>query len=528
MSDAPKIPHEAQQTAHPHHPPRTEPARDRATGEGTPAGTGDAGPAPIRFGTDGWRAVIAEAFTFANVRRVAWALAEHLQATGRASQGVAVGYDCRFLSDRFAATVASVLAAAGIPVVLSRTACPTPALSWAVVSRKLGAGVMITASHNPPEYNGFKLKGWFGGPALPDETRQLEAVLARQDATRPPGQEPPRGMDLDEARRRGRIEEADLIAPYTEQLRRLVDWDRLRAARLRLVVDPMHGAARGVLAQMLREAGAEVTEIRGDWNPGFGGLAPEPIAPNLGPAVEAVKSLGAQAVLVTDGDGDRVGAVDATGEVLDAQRIFALLLQHLVEVRGWTGSVVKTFAGTRMVDKLAARYGLPFRETPIGFKHVCEYALKEDVLIGGEESGGIGIKNHMPERDGLLCNLLLAEIMATRGCTLGQQVATLMAEIGPHYFQRRDLHLTPDGKNRLLRHLEEDPPARLAGWTVEKVDPLDGCKLIFGPSRWILFRASGTEPVVRVYAEAESPAEVETLLADGLRLVESVTGGTGR
>ncbi|QIA26257.1 phosphoglucomutase/phosphomannomutase family protein [Thermaerobacter sp. PB12/4term] len=477
---------------------------------------------PIRFGTDGWRAVIAEEFTFANVRRVAWALAEHLEATGRAGQGVAVGYDCRFLSDRFAAAVASVLAAAGIPVLLSRSACPTPALSWAVVSRKLGAGVMITASHNPPEYNGFKLKGWFGGPALPEETRQLEAILARQEAGRA-GAAPPAGMDLKEARRLGRVEEADLIGPYVQQLRNLVDFERLRAARLRLVADPMHGAARGVLANLLGEAGAEVTEIRGEFNPSFGGLAPEPIARNLGSAVDAVRRLGAQAALVTDGDGDRVGAVDATGEVLDAQRIFALLLQHLVEVRGWRGSVVKTFAGTRMVDKLAARYGLPFHETPIGFKHVCEYALKEDVLIGGEESGGIGIKNHMPERDGLLCNLLLAEIMATRGRTLGEQVAVLMAEIGPHYFQRRDLHLTPEGKNRLMALLRDDPPARLAGWPVEKVDPLDGYKLIFGPSRWILFRASGTEPVVRVYAEAESPEEVGALLDDGLRLVESAT-----
>ncbi|GAB6877602.1 phosphoglucomutase/phosphomannomutase family protein [Thermaerobacter litoralis] len=483
-----------------------------------------AGPeAAIRFGTDGWRAVIADEFTFANVRRVAWALAEHLEATGRAGQGVAIGYDCRFLSDRFAGAVAGVLAAAGIPVVLSRTACPTPALSWAVVSRRLGAGVMITASHNPPEYNGFKLKGWFGGPALPEETRRLEAVLQRQEAERR-GSPPPPGMDLEEARRRGRVEDADLISPYVAQLRELVDFDRLRQARLRVVVDPMHGAARGILAGLLREAGAEVTEIRGEFNPSFGGLAPEPIARNLGPAVEAVQELGAQAVLVTDGDGDRVGAVDATGEVLDAQRIFALLLQHLVEVRGWTGSVIKTFAGTRMVDKLAARYGLPFRETPIGFKHVCEYALKEDVLIGGEESGGIGIKNHMPERDGLLCNLLLAEIMATRGRTLGEQVAALMADIGPHFFQRRDLHLTPDGKNRLLERLREEPPARLAGWPVEKVDPLDGYKLIFGPSRWILFRASGTEPVVRVYAEAESPGEVEALLAEGLRFVQQVTG----
>ena len=478
----------------------------------------------IRFGTDGWRAVIAEDFTFANVRRVAWALAEHLQASGRARQGVAVGYDCRFLSDRFAAAVASVLAAADIPVILSPTACPTPALSWAVVSRRLGAGVMITASHNPPEYNGFKLKGWFGGPALPEETRQLESILARQEAARRPGQEPPRGMDLDEARRLGRVEEADLIGPYVEQLRRLVDWERLRSARLRVVVDPMHGAARGILAQLLREAGLEVTEIRGEWNPGFGGLAPEPIARNLGPAIEAVQRLQAQAVLVTDGDGDRVGAVDATGEVVDAQRIFALLLQHLVEVRGWRGAVIKTFAGTRMVDKLAARYGLPFRETPIGFKHVCEHALKEDVLIGGEESGGIGIKNHMPERDGLLCNLLLAEIMATRGRTLAEQVRALMAEIGPHHFQRRDLRLSAEGKDRLLRRLAEDPPSRLAGWPVERVDPLDGYKLIFGPSRWILFRASGTEPVVRVYAEAESPEAVEALLADGLRFVDAVAG----
>ncbi|MFS8639890.1 MAG: phosphoglucomutase/phosphomannomutase family protein [Symbiobacteriaceae bacterium] len=474
----------------------------------------------IKFGTDGWRAVIAEGFTFANVRRVAWALAEYLQEAGRAGQGVAVGYDCRFLSDRFAGAVASVLAGAGIPVVLSRTACPTPALSWAVIQRRLGAGVMITASHNPPEYNGFKLKGWFGGPALPEETRRVEEILARREAAAAAGQEPDPGLELAEAERRGLVERADLITPYMDQLRRLVDFERIRAARLRVVVDPMHGAARGVLARLLAEAGVEVTEIRGDFNPSFGGLAPEPIARNLGPAVEAVRARGARAALVTDGDGDRVGAVDATGEVVDAQRIFALLLQHLVEVRGWRGSVIKTFAGTRMVDKLAARYGLPFRETPIGFKYVCEYALKEDVLIGGEESGGIGIKNHMPERDGLLCNLLLAEIMAVRGRTLGEQVAALMEEIGPHFYGRQDLPLAGDAKQRLLNRLATDPPASIGGFAVERIDPLDGYKLILGPSRWILFRPSGTEPLVRVYAEGESPEEVQQLLADGVRMVE--------
>lgn len=475
----------------------------------------------IRFGTDGWRAVIADGFTVANVRQVAQAVADWLHGQGRGGQGVIVGYDTRFLSRRFAEETASVLAANEIRVLLTRDVAPTPAVTWMIRQHGLGAGVMITASHNPPEYNGFKLKAHYAGSALPEMTAAVERHLRRNLEQ---GRRPHR-LDLAEARRKDRVVDIDPRPAYLDQLRRYVDLHAVGRAGLRVVVDTMHGAGRGYLADLLREAGVQVIEVRADARPDFGGTPPEPIPRNLRPARAAVIREAADAGLCVDGDADRVAAVDEEGRVVDAHRVFALLLQHLHEDRGLDGTVVKTFAGSRMIERLAREYGLPYVETPIGFKYVCELALRETVLVGGEESGGIGVRDHMPERDGMICNLLLLEMMAQRGRPMSRLIEDVMARVGWHHFAREDLHLPPERKEALMEELRTAAPERIAGLPVTGVDTLDGVKLILGDDGWILFRPSGTEPVVRIYAEADEAAKVRRILSEGVTRARGFPAG---
>ncbi len=474
----------------------------------------------IRFGTDGWRAVIAEEFTFENVRRVAQAYADHLKRRPGGAGEVVIGYDTRFLASRFAHEAARVLAANGIRVLVTSAHAPTPAVSWAIRAHGATGGLMITASHNPPEYNGIKIKAEYAGSALPEATRAVEAQLEANAAA---GRRP-HVIDFHAAVAGGGIRLFDPRPSYMAQIRSLVDLERIgayaRAHGLKVIVDAMYGAGQGYLGELLASTGAEVREIRGDLNPGFGGINPEPITRNLGPLADAVRASGADLGLALDGDADRSGAVDARGRLVDSQRVFALLLRHLVERRGWTGSVVKTFAVTDMVDVLAARYGLRLHTKPVGFKHVCELALREDMLIGGEESGGLGIKNHIPERDGILIDLLLAEVVATEGKPLHAVVDDLLAEVGPHYYHRNDLHLTAARKEALLEALRRNPPAAFAGIPVSEVDTLDGFKFRLGERGWVLFRASGTEPVVRVYVEMDTPEAVEAVLDEGRRLAQ--------
>jgi alpha-D-glucose phosphate-specific phosphoglucomutase len=458
--------------------------------------------AAIKFGTDGWRAVIAQDFTFANVRLVARAVAAYVQETGSTDRGLVVGYDTRFLSDRFAEAISAELAVAGIPVHLTEAATPTPAVSFAVSQLGAAGGVMVTASHNPPEYNGIKFKGSYGGSALPAMVERIEACLEAAAA----------GWTASAARP-ATVCRFDPRPAYFAQLRSLVDFDVLRRARLKLVVDPMHGAGRGYLRALLAEEGILADEIRGEFNPSFGGVNPEPIGANLEALSEAVRDTGAQLGVATDGDADRVGAMDEQGDFIDSHRIFALLLEHLVTRRGWTGDVVKTFSTTRMIDHLAAVHGLTLHETPIGFKYVCDYMLAGDVLIGGEESGGIGIKHHLPERDGLLCSLLLAEICATTDRLPSELVEDLMVRFGRHEFGRVDLHLRPGQKEAVLARLVATPPVELAGRRVAERHDLDGLKFLLEDGAWLLFRPSGTEPLLRTYAEAPTRTEVEALLA---------------
>ncbi len=458
----------------------------------------------IKFGTDGWRGIIGEEFSFANVRRVVAAIAQYVVKEGQSRRGLVVGYDTRFLSAECGRMAAEMVAAAGIPAALADRATPTPAVSYAVVARKAAGAIMITASHNPHLWNGVKFKASYGGSASPAITRRIETQLAR--ALGPAGH--PRKAKA------ATIKTVDLITPYLEHLKKLVRLDRIRAGGQRFVVDPMYGSAQGCLSRLFKEAGIPHLEVHGEHNPLFPGLHPEPIDPHVSELRRAVVEGGYDAGFATDGDADRVGAIDRDGSFINSHQIFSLLLKHLAEDLNLRGEVVKTFSTTQMIDRLAQKYALPLHITPIGFKYVCELMLTRDILIGGEESGGIALKGHLPERDGLLNSLFLAELMAEKGRTLGELVRALSEELGPHHYGRIDLEIDREDARRIVRQLARKPPAALAGLRLTAVDNLDGVKMFFGPDAWLLVRASGTENVLRLYAEAPSTEKVRALLGE--------------
>lgn len=466
----------------------------------------------IAFGTDGWRGVIAREFTFENLSLVAQATMDWMGREGLAEQGLVVGYDRRFLSLEFARRVAEVAAGNGIKVRLSDDVAPTPAVSWAVKELGAGAGVMITASHNPPIYNGFKIKENFGGSARPATTGLLEQIVAyNREHNRSV-----RATPFDEAVRRGMVELFDASEGYLRQLGRYVDIERIRQAAIPAVADPMYGAGSGFFKRLLG-----IEEIHAEHNPSFGGRPPEPIGEHL-EELRALLASGRYRVgLALDGDADRIGAVDEQGEFFSSHAIFSLLLKHLVERKGRTGGVVKTVSTTRLVDCLAAKYGLALFETPIGFKHICELMLERPIVMGGEESGGLGVADHIPERDGILMGLLLLETVALTGKGLRAQLDELMAEHGRFSYRRIDAQLSCDAKEALLARLASDPPTVIAGRTVSSTNFSDGFKFIFENGDWLLIRPSGTEPVVRLYSEAGEPEMVETLL----RGARQLTGG---
>lgn len=467
----------------------------------------------IKFGTDGWRAVISDTFTFANLRLVAQAIADYVLEEARDSQPeVVVGFDTRFLSDRYAAEVARVLAGNNIVAWLTRADAPTPAISYAVVHKQATAGVMITASHNPPRYNGVKLKAAFGGTALPEQADRVEGyLLSNQESARGPNV-----MDYQTALDRELIRRFDPAWAYYEHLSHLIDLDVISAGELRVVTDAMYGSGRKCIADVLARTRCRVHEIRGEMNPGFGGIHPEPVARYLSALGAAVQANHAELGLATDGDGDRIGAVDIYGDFVDPHHIFALALRYLVEGRGWSGAVVKSVSTTCMVERLAARYNLPLVETPVGFNHIADHMLNGDVLIGGEESGGMSIKGHIPEGDGVLMGLLLLEIISAAGLPLHELVADLQADVGPTCYARRDIPLRrPVAKAEMVARLTTDAPGSLGGQDLVEVKALDGVKYLLADQSWLLIRPSGTEPVLRVYAEGRDEAMVELLLAYG-------------
>jgi alpha-D-glucose phosphate-specific phosphoglucomutase len=473
----------------------------------------------IKFGTDGWRAVISDTFTFANLQLVAQAIADYVLDEAEVDQPeVVVGFDTRFLSDRYAAEVARVLAGNGIIAWLTRADAPTPAISYNVVHKKAVGGVMITASHNAPRYNGVKLKTAQGGAASALQGRMVERFLDRnQEQARGPNM-----IDYQLAVDRELIRRFDPAWAYYEHLGRLLDVDLISSGELRVIADPMYGSGRACFSEFLSRTRTHIREIRGEMNPGFGGIHPEPIARYLTALVAAVQSDHADAGLATDGDADRIGAVDALGNFVDPHHIFALALRYLVEKRGWTGSVVKTVSTTMMVDRLAAKYNLSLHETPVGFNHIADLMLTEDVLIGGEESGGLGIKGHIPEGDGVLMGLLLLEIIADAGAPLHELVADLQATVGPASYTRRDLRLRhPIAKSEMVQRLTDGAPSQLNGQTVREVDTRDGVKYRLADDSWLLIRPSGTEPVLRVYAEAPDEKAVDSLIQAGHKLAQT-------
>ncbi|HEV8309104.1 MAG TPA: phosphoglucomutase/phosphomannomutase family protein [Methylomirabilota bacterium] len=457
---------------------------------------------PIRFGTSGWRARIAGDFTFANVRRLTAAIAEHLVESGEAGRGVVVGYDTRFLSEDFAATAAGTLAAYGVRSLLSVRDVPTPVVAHAVRERAAAAGITITASHNPAPDNGIKLTGPTGAPALPEVTKAIEARVARLSHGK--------AISLDEARTRGLTQDADFAPAYLAHCRKMVDLDVLGRARLRLVVDVMHGPARGYLDHLLREAGADVTLLHGERDVTFGGHPPEPAEEHLGPLIAAVREQGAHLGLATDGDADRFGIVDRDGAVIPPNPILALVLRHLLRHRKWRGGVARSVATTHLLDALAAAYGCPLHETPVGFKYVGELITQGAAIFGGEESGGMSLKDHPPEKDGILAGLLVAELTAVEGVSLGALLERLYGEVGRLLSIRINVPLS-EAVRRALPERIATPPPSLGGARVLRVQTTDGLKLFFDGGGWVLVRPSGTEPVARLYVEAPDDATLGRL-----------------
>lgn len=466
----------------------------------------------IKFGTDGWRAVISENFTFHNLRLVAQAIADFVREEESQNPSVVIGFDTRFLSDRYAAEVARVMAANQIQTWLARADTPTPAVSYAIVNKQATAGVMITASHNAPRYNGVKLKASYGGSATKSHNKRVEQHLERNLRTG----RGPNMMDLQEALRSNLIQKFDPSWAYYEHISKLIDLDVISGGELRVVADGMYGAGRGIIGEVLARGRTKVHNIRHEMNPGFGGIHPEPIARHLGMLMSTIQAGHWDVGLATDGDADRIGAVDARGSFVDPHRIFALVLRYLLETRGWRGKVVRTVSTTRMVDRIAARHNLPVVETPVGFNHIADLMLAGGVLMGGEESGGISIQGHIPEGDGVLMGLLILEVMAAAHAPLHELVEDLLHEFGPAEYRRTDMKLTrPVAKEEMVALLVNAAPAQIDGVAIESIQTTDGVKYYLDDGSWLLIRPSGTEPVLRVYAEAPTPGRVKSLLNFG-------------
>ncbi|HXX19509.1 MAG TPA: phosphoglucomutase/phosphomannomutase family protein [Candidatus Acidoferrum sp.] len=466
----------------------------------------------IKFGTDGWRGVIAEDFTDENLRKVVHAIARYVVRAEKPGSGVLVGYDTRFGSERFARVAAETLAATGTLVWIATDACPTPALSLLVRQRGAAAGIQITASHNPYRWNGVKLKASYGSSASAAIVAQVETELARVLREGVPAL-PPR-TDL--------IQSLDVRTPYLETVGKLVDWDRLRASKFRFLVDPMHGAGRGLLRELFRRHGIAADEIRGTRDPLFGGVNPEPIEPHINALQTAVREGGYDAGFAFDGDADRIGAVDRDGTFITPHQIFSILLWHLAGTRKLTGDVVKSFTVTKMVDKIAGALRRKVWETPVGFKYICDRMLENEVVIGGEESGGLATKLHLPERDAMVSALLLAEVMAWHGKRLGELTAMLHREFGEHHYGRVDLMLKDGQKERSIEHFADPKFMRLLDWPIVRREDLDGIKVYLGDVGWAMVRASGTEPVLRVYVETTRAEITRRLLDEIAKLVRKL------
>jgi alpha-D-glucose phosphate-specific phosphoglucomutase len=447
------------------------------------------------------------------VRACAKGVADYLKQAGLTDRGLIVGYDTRFASEDFAQAAAEVAAANGLKVYLCPKAAPTPVISYGVLARKAGGAIIITASHNPHIWNGFKFKTAEGTSAPTEITTEIEEGIARALAGGKIEH-----LTLAEALDRGIIEKLDLDPIYDEQLSQLIDLERLRRARLKVVTDPMYGAGIGYFGRLLGGGAVRLTEINGERNPLFPGINPEPIAANLARLSAAVKEQKADVGLATDGDADRIGIIDERGEFLTQLQVFALLCLYLLEVRGERGPLVRTLTSTTMIDRLGEIYKLPVRVMPVGFKYVAPVMMAENALIGGEESGGYGFRGHVPERDGILAGLYFLDFMLQTGKTPSQLLDYLYSKVGPHYYQRCDLGFASDKRPAIVKRIGDNLPRSVEGVKVAKVDTTDGFHLTLADNSWLLVRFSGTEPVLRIYAESDNPDRVGKLLEAGRKL----------
>jgi len=469
----------------------------------------------IKFGTDGWRAVIAEGFTFANVARVAQAAADYWGAhpVAGTARKVVIGYDRRFFSDRFAQTSAEVFAGNEFEVVLSPVPVPTPCVSFAVKDLQAVGGVMITASHNPPIFNGFKLKSHFGGSSDPATCVAVESFL---------DQNPVRSLPLAKGLRTGKIVLHDIRPAHFRAIKRLVNFKLIAQSKLKVAHDALFGVGAGCFETLLAGTSCKVTTLNGKYDVLFGGICPEPLPKNYALGGAQLRKNPHAICLVTDGDSDRIGGMDGRGNPLTNQQVIALLLHHLVRNRGGRGVVTKTFNTTAMVDKMCAAWGLPLTEVGIGFRFIAPELMKPGALFGAEESGSVGFAGHIPERDGLAAGLFLLEMLAMEKISLAKILARLEKEFGPHHYGRFDAHFPLEKRAALMTFLQTNPPAKLLTSQLSKVEMRDGVKFVAADSSWLMLRGSGTEPVLRIYAEASSPAKLQKLLRLGVALTKHV------
>ena len=466
----------------------------------------------IKFGTDGWRAIISQDFTFENVRIASQAVADHFKAKDAV---FVIGYDWRFLSEKYAELAAEVLAANGIKVLLSDKAVPTPLVSFTIKNKKLSGGLMLSASHNPPYYNGLKIKAPYAGTADEGITKSVESLL---------GKNPVQSMEFKKGIESGTIVLTDLKKDYMKFARAYVDRKHLKNAKVNVLVDCMHGVGDGYIPEILRGTNIKITQMRTGRDTLFGGVNPEPIPKNLEAPFKVMKDKKAKydICIVNDGDADRIGAVIPGGKFMGAGQIMALLLLHFIEDRHWKGGVVKTVSNTTLIDLIAKKYHLKLYETPVGFKYICRLMLDEDILIGGEESGGIGVKDYMPERDGMLLGALLIEMMAYRKKGILEILKDVEKEYGAFKYQRIDMEYSDEKKKKLMELLKTNPPKEICGKSVKEIKSFDGHKFIMADNSWLILRLSGTEPILRIYAEASSEKIALSYLDFGKKLALSM------
>lgn len=470
--------------------------------------------AGIKFGTDGWRGVIAEDFTFDNVRACAQGVADYLHRTLQAERGLVIGYDTRFASEDFAAAAAEVIAANGIKVSLCDRPAPTPVISYAVTATGSAGAIIITASHNPGRWNGFKYKDHSGASAPVEVAAEIEKAANETAASKNIKQ-----MPLARALETRLVSYLNPNPAYFAQIRKLVDLDTIKQSKLKVIVDSMYGAGCGYFRTLLQGSNLQVSEIHSERNPSFPGIQPEPIARFLGELSTTVVTEKADVGLATDGDADRIGVIDEKGRFLNQHQVFALLTLYLLEVRGERGAIIKTLTSTDMLYRLGELYNVPVFETPVGFKYVAPLMKEKNAAIGGEESGGYGFRGHIPERDGILAGLYFLDFMVKTGKKPSQLLEYLFSKVGEHYYDRIDIHIQPEERQNLNARIAQQTVESIAGIKVARLDTRDGYRYVLADGSWLLIRFSGTEPLIRIYAEAYTPQRVQELLESGKRFL---------